>query len=187
MGRLRQQVLKAEEVAQRPVIDTTQTVLMELLNTNSYQKGGWVLHMLRSQVGDSAFFRGIRSYYKTYRHRNALTDDLRAEVEKSSGQDLKWFFDQWLRRPGFAQVTTSWTYDQATQKVTVEIRQDDRFGFYRFPITVQVGVDPLATRQRVDVPAQAVTRVELPGPVAQRPTVVVFDGDVRLLATIESH
>ena len=100
MRGIRDRVIKAPEVASRPVIDTTQTDLMELLNTNSYQKGGWTLHMLRALVGDSAFFRGLRSYYLANRHSTALTDDLRRAVEGSSGRSLGWFFDQWLRRPG---------------------------------------------------------------------------------------
>ena len=138
MRRIRDEIVKAPEVASRPVIDTTQTDLMALLNTNSYQKGGWTLHMLRTLVGDSAFFRGLRSYYLANRHSTALTDDLRRAVEASSGRPLGWFFDQWLRRPGFAEVTTSWRYDASQRRVIATVEQGARFGAYRFPLTVAI-------------------------------------------------
>ena len=71
-GRHRAQLLRDPVVAARPVIDSAQTDLMQLLDANSYQKGGWTLHMLRSLVGDSAFFRGIRDYYAAHVDGNAL-------------------------------------------------------------------------------------------------------------------
>ncbi|MDP4255547.1 MAG: M1 family metallopeptidase, partial [Bacteroidota bacterium] len=55
-----------------PVVDTT-SQYMRLLNANSYQKGGWVLHMLRQRVGDTAFWKGLREYYARYRGANAST------------------------------------------------------------------------------------------------------------------
>src|SRR5207253_2885049 len=120
------------------VIGTTQQDLMSLLNENSYQKGGFVLHMLRTTLGDSAFFRGLHRYYDRYRNGNALSDDLRRELEAASGRPLGWFFDQWLRRPGFPELTTSWTYDAVAKRVVVSITQGARFGSYRFPLTIDI-------------------------------------------------
>lgn len=184
MAGIRRQITGNQVVAQRPVIDTAQPELNALLNANSYQKGGFVLHMLRSQLGDSAFFRGVRSYYLKHRHANALSDDLRTDLEAASGRELGWFFDQWLRRPGFAELTTSWSYDAARRRVIVDVRQGTRFAPYRFPLTVEVraaggGVE----RATIEVPATAQTRLELPLEVAARPERVVFDPDVELLAT----
>ncbi|UCC48511.1 MAG: M1 family metallopeptidase, partial [Gemmatimonadota bacterium] len=88
----------------RPVIDSTPANLMELLNTNNYQKGAWVLHMLRELLGDEAFVAGVRRYYAEYRHGTALTEDLQRIMEEVSGRELDWFFDQWLRRAGHPQV-----------------------------------------------------------------------------------
>src|SRR5256886_15296635 len=134
MEEMRRAVLSSRVVAERPVIDTAEQNLMALLNKNSYQKGGFVLHMLRSTLGDSAFFRGLHGYYNRYRNGNALSDDLRRELEASSGTRLGWFFDQWLRRPGFPELATSWTYDAAAKRVIVSITQGTRFGSYRFQI-----------------------------------------------------
>jgi aminopeptidase N len=71
----------ASPSSRRPVVDSTYTDLFDLLSTNSYQKGGWVLHMLRGVVGDDAFFRGIRRYYREHRNGTARTSDLQAIME----------------------------------------------------------------------------------------------------------
>jgi aminopeptidase N len=188
MQGLRDQIVKAPEVASRPVIDTAQTDLMALLNTNSYQKGGWTLHMLRSLVGDSPFFRGLRSYYLANRHSTALTDDLRRAVEATSGRPLGWFFDQWLRRPGYAELTTSWRYDAAQHRVVATVAQGSKFAAYRLPLTVAItdgsGAEHRAT---IDVPATPSSTLVVPIELATAPRQVVFDPDVRVLAIFHTR
>ena len=184
MGEIRRAVLSSRVVAERPVIDTAEQDLMALLNENSYQKGGFVLHMVRTRLGDSAFFRGLHRYYDRYRNGNALSDDLRRELEASSGP-LGWFFDQWLRRPGFPELTTSWTYDAAAKRVTLSITQAARFGSYRFPLTVDIRTAAGGrVRTRVAVSAQTTTRVTLDPPLDAAPAELAFDPDVELLARI---
>ena len=95
----------------RPVVDSNVTSYMDLLNTNSYQKGGWVLHMLRSQLGDSAFWKGIRIYYARYAGKNASTEDLQKVFEEVSGGSLSQFFKQWLYTGGQPDLAVSWKYD----------------------------------------------------------------------------
>jgi aminopeptidase N len=174
-------------VARRPVIDTIETTLTALLNANSYQKGGWTLHMLRRLVGDSAFFRGVRQYYNAHRHGTALTDDLRRAVEATSGRPLDWFFDQWLRRPGYPTPVLRWDYDSTASSVSVTVDQERaRFGLYRFPLTLAIQ-DPSGgvRRVQIEVAAQPRTTVQLPFPVAARPARVVLDPDTDLLARFE--
>jgi aminopeptidase N len=188
MRGIRDRIVRAPEVAARPVIDSTQTDLMALLNTNSYQKGGWTLHMLRALVGDSTFFRGLRSYYLGHRHSTALTDDLQRAMEGASGRPLGWFFDQWLRRPGFAEVTTSWRFDAAQRRVVATIAQGSRFGQYRFPLTIAI-TDAAGREHRstIDVPATPTASLVVPLEIAAAPRAVVFDPDVRVLGTFQSR
>ncbi|HET7585665.1 MAG TPA: M1 family metallopeptidase [Gemmatimonadaceae bacterium] len=188
MAEIRQRVIASPVTATRPVIDTAQTEYLQLLNTNSYQKGAWTLHMLRALVGDSAFFAGIRRYYGAHRHGTALTDDLRRAMEAASGESLGWFFDQWLRRPGYAEVTTSWRYDARTRRVTLDVEQGTRFRPYRFPLTI-VMRDGSGTEQRVTVtvPAQERTRLVLPAALDSAPRDVVVDPDVQLLAALHTR
>jgi aminopeptidase N len=186
MRDLRNEIVGAREVIERPVIDTLQTSLMDLLNTNSYQKGAWILHMLRSMLGDSTFFGGIKSYYAHHRHSNATSDDLCDDLENFSRSDLRWFFDQWLRRPGFVEGIVGWQYDGKTRSVTVEIDQALRFKPYRFPLKVEVqtanGGSQIVT---VEVPAVKSFRVVLPIKVDLLPTRLLFDPSIELLATFQ--
>ena len=188
MAATRSQILSdTVAVARRPVIDTIETNLTALLNANSYQKGGWTLHMLRRLVGDSAFFRGVRQYYNAHRHGTALTDDLQRAVEATSGRPLDWFFDQWLRRPGYPTPVLRWDYDSTASRLSVTVDQERaRFGRYRFPLTVAIQ-DPSGgvRRAQIEVAAQPRTTVQLPFPVPTRPARVVPDPDTDLLARFE--
>jgi len=182
LRRDREGLVKSANVASRPVIDTLQTNLMALLNDNSYQKGGWVLHMLRQEVGDSAFFGGIRDYWAAHKHATALTDDLRAAVEKRAGRDLRWFFDQWLRRPGVAELTTSWRYDAAKHELHVVVEQGSRFAPYRLKVPVAITDAAGSTRTQV-LQVGAQLRSELVIPMRTAPSAMVVDPGVTVLGT----
>jgi aminopeptidase N len=105
------------------IVDTTVTDPNELLNANSYQKGAWVLHMLRYTVGDEAFREGLKRFYETYRNGNAVTDDFQRIMEEVSGQNLGWFFEQWVYQPGFPVLDVTWTYDKSAKTLTVVVEQ----------------------------------------------------------------
>ncbi|HZI41578.1 MAG TPA: M1 family metallopeptidase, partial [Gemmatimonadaceae bacterium] len=188
MAGIRSVVLSdADAVPTHAVIDTVQRDLLALLNANSYQKGGFVLHMLRKQVGDSAFFAALRSYYSNHRDGTALTDDLRAAMEQASGQQLAWFFDQWLRRPGFPELNVTWSSDPSSHQVTLDIVQGSRFGAFRFPLTVELrDAGGVVRRATVLVPAETRSHIVLP-PEAQpaSPRTLLADPDVELLARID--
>jgi aminopeptidase N len=189
MAATRAQILDdSVAVPRRPVIDTVETNLPALLNANSYQKGGWTLHMLRRLIGDSAFFGGVRRYYAAHRHSTAATDDFRRAVEATSGQPLDWFFDQWLRRPGYPTPALSWSYDSAAARVTVTVDQSrSRFGAFRFPLTLAIHEASGAVRRAaIEVPAELRTTIQLPLSLAGPPARVVPDPDVDLLAHFEA-
>ncbi len=101
-------VFAYEKKKRGPIFDRETESLMELLNPNNYQKGAWVLHMLRSQLGDDAFFRGIRAYYESHKNSVASTEDLRAALEKASRRDLRAFFARWVYDSGHPQYELKW-------------------------------------------------------------------------------
>jgi hypothetical protein len=72
-----------------------------------YDKGAWVLHMLRGLVGDEAFFTGARAFLQQHRYAKATTEDLRSALERASGKDLKAYFDRWVYETGLPGVTWS--------------------------------------------------------------------------------
>jgi aminopeptidase N len=103
-----------------------------------YQKGGWVLHVLRGQIGTDKFRAGIREYYRRYRDGNASTGEFRQVMEEVSVSDLEWFFQQWVYRSGSPVVEGGWTYDATAKKITVELTQTQPGEAYRLPLEIGV-------------------------------------------------
>ena len=188
LTRMRAQVLGARITGEKAVVDEGLDDLRRLLNSNVYQKAGFVLHMLRREVGDSAFFRGVRAYYARYRHGNAMTDDFRRELEASSGVDLAWFFDQWMRRPGVAALTIAWRWDAGRRALVLDVTQDPRRDPYRVNLSLDV-TDAAGRTQRVRaaIPSTRTATVEVPVPMDGPPARVAFDPDVSLLGTVASR
>lgn len=185
LTRMRAGAIGPAVAAEKAVVDTTLSDVAKVLNSNVYPKAGFTLHMLRREIGDSAFFRGIRAYYAKYKHGNALTQDLMREFERSSGQSLGWFFDQWFWKTGFAELTIGWTYDATTQRVVLDIDQRARFQPYRVKMAVDlVDAAGAVRRSYVTIPAEPHSVVEVPFAVTSVPSRVVFDADVGVLGTI---
>jgi len=170
-------------VPTRPVIDTIETDLLSLLNRNSYQKGGWVLHMLRSELGDSAFFGGVRAYYAKHKHSTSLTVDLQAALETASGRKLETFFNQWLRRPGYPELDVTWSTDSTSGSIALTITQAVRFGAFEFPLRLAL-TDSSGTTRRVEFAVPAVPETKLQLPISGDVSKVEADPDVQLLARV---
>jgi aminopeptidase N len=118
MARGRQAII-GSDASNRPVVDE-RSDLFGLLNTNSYPKGGWILHMLRVKIGEEAFWNGIRSYYAEHENSVADTEDVRRVMEEASGQDLESFFQQWAYSPGFPKLAVSTRTDGDETVVTID-------------------------------------------------------------------
>ena len=137
--------------------------------------------MLRSELGDSAFFLGVRDYYARHKHGTAVTADLQVALQDASGRNLRSFFDQWLRRPGYPEVTVSWTGKDDARGYMVSVTQSGRFGYFELPLPVVLIDRNGARRQfRIPVAARAVTRFDIDYPGAEIVRVIV-DPDVTVL------
>ena len=105
-------------------IVSPRTAEKELVITGiTYQKGAWVLHMLRDLIGKVNFKKGIQSYYAKFYTSSATTEDFRIEMEKASGMDLKIFFKQWLFQPVIPKIQANWTYDAKAKKLIISLDQ----------------------------------------------------------------
>ncbi|MDT0606709.1 M1 family metallopeptidase [Croceitalea rosinachiae] len=132
-----------------PIVDPSIKDPLKVLSTNTYQKGGWVLHMLRHQLGDAIFWKGIRAYYKQYRNSNAMTDDFRKVMESVSGQDLKSFFQQWVFTKGYPEIKWDWAYKKG--KVVLNLEQTQDHHIFSFPLEIETKVKGESTISTVQV------------------------------------
>ncbi|MEZ5071109.1 MAG: M1 family metallopeptidase [Bacteroidales bacterium] len=134
MQRERDTVLAYGRETHRPILDTTLAVGIKLLSPNSYEKAGWVLHMLRAELGDSLFRDCLQSFYRKFTYGNALTEDFQAVVDSVSGRDFGPFFDQWLKQPG--QPLVSARVRERGKQTFLEVQQHQVEGFF-FPLEVE--------------------------------------------------
>jgi aminopeptidase N len=174
----RKKVLDFEKERVTPVVDTAvKNNYMQLLNANSYEKGGWVLHMLRRKLGDAAFWKGLGAYYAKYNGGNANTEDLKAIMEQASGQNLEQFFKQWLHTPGTPHLKYALLYDVKKQilNITVVQQQDSPFEFpLQFMINNKIHTFNIKNK---------FTHFEIS--VASKSTQAIIDPNVNLLAQFE--
>ncbi|MCX6226887.1 MAG: M1 family metallopeptidase [Bacteroidia bacterium] len=140
MADMRKDVIRYYERKNKPVIDTTITNYMDLLSTNSYQKGAWVLHMLRQELGDKIFWAGIRNFYASYRDKNAMTADFVKIMEDVSGRPLEKFFHQWLEIPGQPVIKWSWKNNTEKRQVELDIEQMQTQADFIFFLPVEIGM-----------------------------------------------
>jgi len=152
----------------------------ETFGVASYDKGAWVLHMLRRTIGDEAFFRLLRAYAGTFRDRPVDTPAFWRLVEEVSGQDLAWFFDQWLLQAGgLPRYTLYWSETAAGADVLLCARGAGR---YRLDL-------PLAFRRdtRAEVETLAVEGAEVRASFALdfAPAALAADPDQSVLAQVE--
>lgn len=161
-----------------PVVDSSQSHhLMNLLNDNSYQKGAWVLHMLRRKTGDSLFWKAIRLYYKTYAAGNASTADLRKVFEEVSHQNLETFFRQWLYEPGQPELKINWNYNQLHKEVELNITQTQD-NLFKFPLAVRFSDEKNTVTETIEVKEKE-TQKKIP--LNFVPTQAIVDPNVDLL------
>jgi aminopeptidase N len=101
-----------------------------------YFKGAWVLHMLRNLVGDATFQQINRMYYQLYNYANVDSDDFIQVCQNVSGQNLNWFFDQWLNYGGIPELFGHW--EQRDDQVIISINQEQPQPVYQIPLEIRI-------------------------------------------------
>lgn len=153
-----------------------------LFSSTVYDKGAWVLHMLRWEIGDSSFFKLLRSYFEQYRYGSASTINFISLAEKISGKDLGVFFDQWLNHTGIINAEYTWKVEEREGKYSVIINVEqvqEEFDTYKFPLEFLVELDNEEIRKTFNVDSR---RESFEFTVDKRPNSVIPDPDDWLLA-----
>lgn len=143
----------------------------------TYSKGGAVIYMLREQVGDVNFWKGVNLYLTKHRFGNVETPDLKNAMEGSSGQDLDWFFDQWVYGVGAPKldIRKSYSSGSKTLKLTVTQTQNPANlvpAVFKMPLDVEVVTAKGKMSQTINISKRIETfNIELDG----APRAVAFD------------
>jgi aminopeptidase N len=210
LGELGGYVAEARGRYRRPVVCNDYELPIDLFDRHLYEKGGLVLHLLRTELGDDVFWGGVRTYLEKHAHGIVETRDLQRALEAASGRSLDRFFEQWLHRPGHPELAVRLEWSEGVLTVAVSQTQSTTampavagealaVPIFSFELTVDLlepedkGSDKAS--DKADKGAQAVKRhvlrVERAAqsfaiPVAKRPAGVVLDADLRVLGEINA-
>lgn len=108
----------------------------DMFDAVSYNKGGYVLHMLRNYLGDDAFFAGLKKYLEDNKFGTGEAQQLRLALESVSGKDLNWFFNQWYFGSGHIQLDVNYSYDENAKKVYFNLTQGKKV--FNFPLGIDI-------------------------------------------------
>jgi aminopeptidase N len=196
-GRYAEDDFYLDEYQRFLISDARRRVPLASFNSNNvYTKGALVLQMLKKQLGPERFWASLNRYLTRHAFATATSDDLRRAVLHATGQNLGWFWNQWIYGAGYPEFTVAPTYDSLTGTLALNIRQtqvdsayadtaDVRFNtpeIFRGSVSVRIGTGSGDLRKtvRVDRREQVITFDGLKTP----PTMVVFDENNAMLKSL---
>jgi aminopeptidase N len=180
MARAASTVEEASTGGARAVVDPAVAQPSAKLSAFTYQKGAWVLHMLRRTLGDETFFSALRRFYAAHAGATATTEDLRHALEAASGRDLAPFFRQWVHRAGLPELRIEWSWDEATREAVVALEQVQDGEPYGLDLDLVFRSGDVSERRTLTL-RQGTESFRLPLPVV--PEAVEADPDGWLLHT----
>jgi aminopeptidase N len=155
----------------------------DLFDLVSYNKGGAILHILRTYLGDEAFFLGLKQYLNTYKYQSAEVDQLRLIFEDLTGKDLNWFFNQWYFGAGHPNIEISYDYNTLRKTVTVNVvqLQEDTF---KFPFAIDIFEGGKRTRHAVFIDGKDAS---FTFPYSKQPNLIQVNADGALICEINEN
>jgi len=143
---------------------------------NIYPRGASVLHMLRFLLGDQPFWRAIHHYITKHQFSVVETNDFKVAIEEATGQNLSWFFEQWVYKAGYPVFDLSYRWNDTTRALLLHVRQtqtlDSLTGIFRTPVEIAVTASGRTETHRMNI-LSGDTSVVLPAP--EKPDLVIFD------------
>lgn len=152
----------------------------------AYPKGGWVLHMLRAQLGEDLYRRCIKTYLERHQYDTVVTEDLNAVVEELSGRSFDRFFDQWVYHAHHPELDVNYSWDERTRLAKVSISQNQKLSdtvlLFQFPLTVRFKFKSGAEDRRIQVKEKS---EDFYFALPEAPKLVRIDPELTLLAKIK--
>jgi len=121
LGEIRSYLEEDRARYRRPIVTHVYREAIELYDGHLYEKGACVYHMIRAELGDALFFKAIHTFVNDNAHQTVETVDLLRAIEKATGRNLSFLFDQYVFRGGHPdyKVAYSWDNDSKLAKLTV--------------------------------------------------------------------
>ena len=170
----------------RPVVCSDYDAPLDLFDRHLYEKGGLVLHSLRTELGDALFWRGVQRYLTAHARGIVETRDLQRAMEDVSGRSLGRAFEQWLYKPGHPELELDVAWDGGVLAVAAKQTQAATDGVpASFEVTLELDLVDAAgsvTRRSVRVKERQQT-FALATP--ERPAFVVVDPEMRILGEVK--
>jgi aminopeptidase N len=155
---------------------------------NAYGKGGLVLYMLRQQIGEEAFYRGLRHYLEVYRGKNVVTADLIKSIEEANHINVQQFFDEWIYGAGAPKLEAGYTYEDGKHQIALTVKQtqkvEGRVGIFHVPVNVEITTSSGTKLHKIAVSKDAETFLL---PTDSAPLMVLFDKGGQILKSSEFH
>ncbi|GAB3578869.1 M1 family metallopeptidase [Hymenobacter daeguensis] len=156
----------------------------DMFDNVTYQKGGSILNMLRAELGEEVFFKGLQLYLKQNAFGTGEPHQLRLALEEASGRDLNWFFNQWYYRAGHPVVNIDYQWDVARGRQAVVVRQTQPGEPFVLPLRVDVYANGRARRYPATL-RHAVDTLYFRAPT--RPDLVNVDAEKALVWQKQDH
>jgi len=157
----------------------------DLFDRHSYEKGGLLLHLLRTYIGDDAFFKSLNYYLNQHQYNSVEVHDLRIAFEKVTGQDLNWFFDQWFLAAGHPELNIKTVFDDSVSQLRLQVKQTQdtlQFPVYRLPVKVDIWERGNLTTHQIVVDQ---SNQHFSFNCDTVPDLVLFDSDFALVGEVE--
>jgi len=175
----------------RPIVTKHYANPDAVFDTYAYPRGGAVLHMLRTFLGEDNWWRSINHYLTKYAHQPVETAQFRIAIEETTGQPMDWFFDEWLYKMGHPIFRVTQNYDTAKKELTLTVRQEQKTdpewqypqaGFFQTPVDIEIAT---ATNTRVErVPIAPKEEQSFKFAVDAEPLLVGFDYNGTLIKEV---
>jgi aminopeptidase N len=185
LGKLNAYLREARTRYIRPIVSDRYDEPGDMFDAHTYPKGARVLHMLRSLVGDGPFFKTLSHFLHRYAFDAVDTADFIRSVKTVTGQNLDWFFDQWLFKPGHPVFEVRSQWDAAAKVVRLEVAQVQDFSkgvpVFRVPVSIKLVTPGKTDIRKIWIEKRGET---FEFPVEEKPLLVRFDEDNVLIKEI---
>jgi aminopeptidase N len=144
----------------RPIVTKNYANPDAVFDTYAYPRGGAVLHMLRTYLGEDNWWRSINHYLTKHAHQPVETAQFRIAIEETTGQPMDWFFDEWLYKMGHPVFRVTQDYDPSKKELMLKVIQEQRpdpesqfpqVGYFQTPVDIEIGTSASTRIDRVRI------------------------------------